>query len=286
MLALMVVGVAGCRDTDPPPTYFRNLGTDAAPLLPTGSVWKNPAIAQGKAEWRPFRELGDAAPNVIDTPTTGRDAQQDNSEIQGEIRALIQEYNEVVVDGTVDDLLDYYVEQQIDAVGALLQTATTVAGALEELRRELEGKMAEEGERIAAASGVLQSSVRLKLQAESVTVTGDSEATAAITSGILAPTCRFVLVDDEWYMELPDAEVLSQRKPELDLAVSTYRGWLENLRGGQATPEDILQRLEAAASSAEAASRSAEQSDAPLDAEMVQPDDSSAGQGDGTGEGD
>lgn len=261
ILTLFTIGGIGCRDTDPPPAHFRDLGTDSVPLLPTASVRQNPAIAGGQADWHPFREPS-TVPTAAATPRTseGEDRQdskqiegddrQDSKQIEAEIRELIEEYNEVVADGTVDDLLDYYVEQQHETIRPFIESAAALAETLEQIRSELEAKMPEATDRIATVFGVLESRVRLKPVLDAITDVTDTAATGKMSGDSLDSTYRFLVVDEAWYIELQNPEDLSQLRSALDDVVSAYRGWLQDLQAGQAPPEDILQKLETRAKAA------------------------------------
>ena len=60
-IGLIVPALGGCRDSDPPPSFYRNLGSEDIPLLPVASVIHDVTLARGSADWVPFRELTEDA---------------------------------------------------------------------------------------------------------------------------------------------------------------------------------------------------------------------------------
>lgn len=282
-----VVGM-GCRDTEPPPAHNRDLGTNGTLLLPTASVWCDPAIAEGQAEWYPFREPQlQPAPAGEAAGTGGERAEA--GQIETEIRELIEEYNEVVADGSVDDLLDYFVEEQHDALRPLLEAGTKLAAKLGELRGELEAKMPDAGDRIAAAFGALGGDLHFSFTVELINVVSNAEVTAKLPGDSGISTLRFKLVDEDWYIEFPGLEKIPSimPKPALDLALATYDGWIQGLQSGQVPPDTVMQQIEVAATAAKAA-RQATGLDPPAGTgDATAPNDSDAddGTGDDTGGG-
>ena len=251
VLVLIAIGGMSCRDTEPLPTHYCDLGTDGSPLPPTGSVWHNPAIATGQADWHPFRKP--AVGEEAEPPAPAGDADaQGNEEIEAEIRDLVNEYNEAVADGTTDDLLEYYVEEQHDTLRPWLDAAASLARKLTALREAFDRKMPEAEERIANAFTALGAATPRDLAIETITVVSDTEATGTVPAGAGSLTYRFVVVDEEWYIEVSRIEGLAALRPAIDVALATYDGWLESLQSGPAPPDSILAQLEAAAEAAKA----------------------------------
>jgi len=254
LLPAVVVGM-GCRDTKPPPAHNHDLGSDGEPLMPTASVWHDPDIAKGQADWHPFREL-EAVPEPTTGETTTDTAPAGEGRIETEIRELIDEYSELVAETTVDDvddLLDYYMEEQHDALRPWLGAAVSLPDKLGRIREALEEKLPAEKERIVAAFSKLKDPSGLELVVESVTVVSDQEATVRLPAGSPISTYRFVIVDEEWYIEIPEIQKLAALKPALDRAVATSDGWLQGLESGQAAPQQVLQQIEVWAAATKAA---------------------------------
>ena len=254
LLPVVIVGM-GCRDAEPPPAHNRDLGGDREPLMPTASVWQDPDIAKGQAQWHAFREP-EAAPAPAEGETTPDAAPADAGDVEAEIRELIDEYNELAAETTVDgvdDLLDYYVEDQHDTLRPWLEAAVSLPDKLERVREALGQKLPVEKERIVAAFSKLKDPSGLELVVESVTVVRDQEATVRLPAGSPISTYRFVIVDEEWYMEIPEIQKLAALKPVLDRAVAISDGWLQGLESGQAAPQQVLQQIEVWATATDAA---------------------------------
>ncbi len=256
LLVCMTIGAAACRDTQPPPAHNRDLGSDGVLLLPTASVWHEAGIARGKADWHPFREpsaqgaaglVGGTGlkplPHSAQASSSGSPAGNDRR-VEAQIRGMIDEYNAFVAEATVEDLLEYYVEEQHDTLKPLFEAAKTFAESYAVIRKELEARIPDAKGRIDAALAVLEADVALRLPVESITVTSDTEATSKLASGSIARTCRFRLIDEDWYVEIPALGNFAQLRPALDAGLSMYRGWLEGLRSGQMSPEAVLQQIE------------------------------------------
>src|SRR3990172_8156220 len=90
IVALLMV--AGCRPSEPAPTYNEDLGTEESVLLPTTSAWYDPAIAKGQADWRPFRKPG-AEPKSEGTATGEAKPAGGNESIESELRTLVNDFN-------------------------------------------------------------------------------------------------------------------------------------------------------------------------------------------------
>ena len=251
MLACVVtLSATACRRADPPDAYSRNLGTEDAPLLPTSSVFKQPGIAGGRVEWIIFRE-----PDSDQTAdgAAGSGTKVNEAEVEAEIRAMFADYNELLSDAeaTIDDFLDFFLEGQRDLVRPLLESTPTLALTLQELRSALQAKKVDEADRIDAAIKTLESTVERKLIATAVTVENDSKVTVTLATGPFAPSFECVIVDDEWFVQIPDADALQAAKPALHQVLSTYQGWLDDLKSDRSSADEIMQKIETAADAAQ-----------------------------------
>ena len=247
LAAVLATGLAGCRKTDPPPAHARDLGDETGALIPTSGVWKNAAIVDGKADWHPFRDPADVPEPDDDAATDVDAASEGNAETEAEVRDFIREYNEVVADGVIEEVIEYYVPEQAELIRPILETVAAGAVLVEQIRDELASKLPDASERIAASSGALLSWLSPALRIESIVGTGETEATATMAPGSFVPTYRFVVLDEDWFIQVPDADSLPQIKQAMDGAQTMYNGLLEGLRSGQVTPEDALAALETAA---------------------------------------
>lgn len=246
--ALLFSGSA-CRENEPPDAYPRDLGNEDTVLLPTASVFKPPGIAEGRADWVDFRK-----PQDSEDSDAGAEANVNAAEVEAEIQTMFADYNGLLSDSeaTIDDFLDFYVDAQRDLVKSLLESTPALAQTLQQLREELQAKKADESDRIDSAIKILEATTQRELVAKSITVQNESKVTVTLAAGPFAPTCECIVVDDEWFIQLPDIKALQAAKPAMDQVLNTCRGWLDDLKAGRASPEDILQKVDTAARAAQA----------------------------------
>lgn len=253
---ILIVAVTGCRDTEPPPTHFEDMGTGGKPLLPTVSVWKEPGIAGGQADWRPFRDPTDEPDEEVDTgEPAGRQSDSGASPVEVEIRELVDEFNQVVRDGAAEEILEYFVEEQTASLKPIVDAALSVTDLIGKIRAELSTKLPDESERIEDSSESLLGAMTLELHIQSVTVESDTAARVTVSQSATGDTFRFMIVDEDWFMQVPGEDTLTQLAPTLTLAVKTYTETLDALQTGRIAAEDVLNQLETAAAAIQAAAQ-------------------------------
>lgn len=283
LTSFVLLGIA-CRDTQPPLPYNRDLGSDGILLLPTASATLDPSIAKGQADWPSFREPEFDQEPASEEKTADAPASA-NGQIETEIRELISEYNDLVAEATVDDLLEYYVEEQQDKLRPLLETAGALKKKLAELRGELETKLPNANERVASAFDGLAAQLDTRLAAGSLAVVSDTEVTAQPPAGSRGTPLRFLLVDDDWYIEIPTLDQLpGLTKPALDQALTAFDGFLQGLRSNQMPPETVLQQIEIAASAAKAVGDATEPTPDAAGGTTAQPESDDTGDASGAGD--
>jgi hypothetical protein len=247
--------VVGCRDTEPEPAHNRDLGGDGALLLPTASVWCEAAISKGKADWHPF-SIEQALQQQAASLRPGEEpagASERHQQIKDAIREMVDDYNDFAPEATVDELLEYYVEEQHDSLKQVFEAAQNFARTYATIRKELDARLPDARERVDAALAVLEAGATARLPVESITVLSDTEVAGKITGGstqsafATAPTCRFILLDDEWYIQLVALENFSENKPASDAELAMYKGLLQGLESGQMPAETVLEQVERAA---------------------------------------
>jgi hypothetical protein len=211
----------------------------------------NPAVKDGKAEWHPFREpkpivdVNEVKPDG-ESPEESTDRPDSAVESpEAAIRAMLEEYNSLALEGKTEDLLDFYVESQIDAAKALIDEQVTVAAALADVRKALESKLPDEQERIAAALELLQAFADPRIDLRSVSNASPKEA-LGVTPAFTDFTYRFVLVEDDWYIEIP-SEKLSGLHDALKLLPGLIARWKSELESGQPEPAAVLAEIEKSA---------------------------------------
>ena len=241
-LALFLVSMmgSGCRDGDPPSAHNRNLGDADSLLLPVRSARVDPDLKDGTAEWYEFPEFNAEQEAAGDEPADGG-----GSEIETEIRELISEYNELVAERTLDDILEYHIEEQHETIAALYEVKFTTLDKLAEVKAAFEEKLPEAGERVADRFAPLEVAADVELVVDSLTTAGDSEVTGNLPAGSTTSTCRFVVVEEDWYIEFPQLPEFAQVKPSLDNITAACDGWLQSLQSGERAAEEVLAEVEA-----------------------------------------
>ena len=256
LVGSIVLALPGCRDTEPTPSHYRDLGDGGRILLPGGSPWYEVRTERrSSAEWVPFREPdfeavaeGTETPRGPATSGTGAPAARGAERIEAEIRDLIDEYNEIAAEGDFEELLEYHVEAQQDAIKAMFDAAVAMMEKLEALRAAFKEKLPDEAQRIDAVVDLLtRSAGSIDLVIDSLTVVSNTEVMGKPPAGSPQPTCRFKLVDDEWYVETPDLPDFSQLKPQIDMLLATFDGWIQGVESGQLPAAALLQQVEAQA---------------------------------------
>lgn len=245
----VTVFLTGCRD-QAPPRSFDDLGDESRSLLPTDAPWKSAGVRSGQAEWVPFRAPGSAPLDDASSTTAAPDSadQPDTARIEEEIRALIVDYNAVAVEGNLDELIKYHVSSQQDAIRPLLTAGVTMLEKLARLKSLLNEKLPGQSDRVEAVFDALGVSSPA-LQVESLTVVSVSEVTARLPGTQFGGACRFVVEDDEWYIDIPGLAAMAQVQPMVELALQQFDVFLERLETGAAGAEQILAGLEVAAKS-------------------------------------
>ena len=284
LTSIVLVGMA-CRNTEPPLPYNRDLGSDGTLLLPTGSATHDPSIAEGQADWPAFREPQfdqEPAPKEEEDAPAPASA---NRQIESEIRELISEYNDLIAEATVDDLLEYYVEEQHDKLRPLLETAGALEKKLGDLRGELETKLPDANDRIASAFDGLAAQLDTRLSAGSLAVVSDTEVTTQPAAGSRGTPLRFLIVDEDWYIEIPILDQLpGLTKPALDQALTAFDGFLQGLRSNLIPPETVLQQIETAASAGKAVGDATEPTPEAEGGTTARPESDDTGDASGAGE--
>ena len=143
------LAVVGCRDTDPTPSFYRNLGTQDVPLLPGASVIHDVSLVKGTADWVPFRELGQggAASPAEDAAPSG----DSNAETEAEIRDLLKDYNELVADRDIDELIVYHIESHQDTAKSWYEVQFSLMDKVGEIQTALTSALPDSQARIEQA---------------------------------------------------------------------------------------------------------------------------------------
>jgi uncharacterized coiled-coil protein SlyX len=221
---------------------YRDLGAQDRPLLPTASVWVDPAVRAGRADWQPFRDPGQApaaaAPGQAEAPDDGGSpAAADHGDVEQRIRAMLADYNRFLGEKQYAELPTFFVESQSKVVEQLTEVLPALFAKMKELNEALP-------QPDPTLDQVLQkASVKtaMAIEVSGITARSDSEATGTL---VPAGEIRFVLADDGyWYIDLPafaglgpTASLLSQSTQALDRIIS-------GIKSGQVSPDAVAAQL-------------------------------------------
>jgi hypothetical protein len=215
-----------------------DLGTEDKPLMLTAAAWVDPKVADGKAEWHPFRDPDEvpieeaAAPDRTradavagDAPATLTPADPETAKA---IRELIEDYNTDLADSAYDTIGEYYEERQATAVGKLITTLPALTAKL----TALSAAAPDQSEKLAALVSKLSLASVLKIEIGAISTSGPKQAVAelknapalAFIPGMDAEIpreIRFQYGDDEyWYISSPIVTALEKIEPSLSQGVS------------------------------------------------------------------
>ncbi len=255
--AIATASTHACRENEPPPSHYGNLGSDEAPLLPPASARLDPAMKDGRAEWHPFREPSPDAPEMNDERSPARDGETaavaNAAEIETELRELLDEYNGFIAEEKYAEILDFFTEGQSEIVERLTKTLPSLVVKLQELNQvlpERDGRVEE------LVTGMALKAV-LRLEAGEIRVVSDSQATGRLkrastsAEATAAPApqdrlneIRFALgEDDYWYIEVPALQALELALPILDQSIAGLDPLIAGIRSGQTSGEAIAQQM-------------------------------------------
>ncbi|MCH8147942.1 MAG: hypothetical protein IH987_08100 [Planctomycetes bacterium] len=242
-VGLAVLAVVGCRDKDPTPSFYRNLGTQDVPLLPTASVIHDVSLLKGTADWVPFRDLAQAeAGTPSEDATSSGDS---NAETEAEIRDLLKDYNELVADRDIDELIVYHIESHQDTAKLWYEVQFSLMDKVGEIQTALTSALPDSQARIEQAFAPVVAAVT-GLSVDTLTVESDELVVGKLAEGGVAAMCRFVIVDDEWFIDLPDfPETFAQLKSEVDGSMAMIDAVKAGLASGTMLADQVLAQLEA-----------------------------------------
>jgi len=252
-----------CKEQSPQSSMQGDLGDGDMTLLPTASVWVNPKIAQGQADWHPFRdpkfdEVADGGGDVAVRSTAASTTAASDPAIEKELKELVAEYNGLLADGSLDDVLDFYDEGQVATVEKLIATLPAFTDKLKVLA---EGAP-DQSEKLMTLVARLAPASVLKLEIESITTSGDKRAVGTLSSvpdlsflpGIPAAAdisreVRFQLGDDDyWYVTSPIVTLMEKVEPSLARGVGELDALIAAVKSGSAlsdaaSPEGFLKSM-------------------------------------------
>ncbi|MEK6799950.1 MAG: hypothetical protein AABZ12_13375 [Planctomycetota bacterium] len=254
-LATVLFGTASgiaCRDNDPPPSHYENLGTEQDLLLPPTTAPLDSRVLTGQAEWHALRdiELGSDSVDSNDEAKAPADAAPGASE--AEIRKLIGDVNAVLDGGKLEELPDFFANDQSDTVKRLVETLPLFSTKLRELAEaNPSGK-----EQLTMLADQLAVASLLKLDVGELEIKGAHEASGKLNRppfpGLPAGAAEgataevgFVHGDDGyWYVRSPVVELLGTAEPGLRKALEQLDAMIAGIRSG-APPEQLAEQRDA-----------------------------------------
>jgi hypothetical protein len=207
----------------------------------------NRQLLDGQAEWRPFRPYEPEQEAAAAEAEGDADSASGTEEAEADIREMLDEYNDLLATGTIEDLLEFYADEHHDALRPVLEAASAAAKKVEELRAALEAQAPDEQDAINAALDTLQAAAHFAVNIDEVKFTSEALATGAGLAVDPRITYRFPLVDDYWFIEIAEPTDLTQVKTALDANLGTYTGWLETVQADPSGVAQVLAQIEAAA---------------------------------------
>jgi len=246
LASVILVATAACGCSRGEPEDADNGGHNGRAVAPVGGARLNPALAGGQAEWVEFRE-----PKLAEPPGAEKEEPVGNTAgaegRESEFRKLVQDYNDIGADGDVEDFLEYFVADQVEAMRPVLQSALAVAAKLTQLCTGMKEKR-EESDRVAEVCQRADKLFGVELGTESLTMAGKEGAVIKMASRVYPADVQVVVVEGDLYFKIGDLTGLSVSQVSLDAFSSQLDGWLLSLQDGSKPVSEILQALDLAAS--------------------------------------
>ncbi|MCH8251576.1 MAG: hypothetical protein IID36_03890 [Planctomycetes bacterium] len=241
MMTMTAAAFFGCREREAEVAYNRNLGDDAVSLMPVAGIHIDPRVKDGTTNWRDFvRPDGQ--------PTEGGEA----SSVEDEVRAVLDEYNELVAefdaDGDPEDLALYFVERQRSVVRKLTELQPTFLAKMTQLADALKEKAPDSADAVDAIMVAMSADADMAIRVDDLTEVSETEATGTLavsdTLAIPGPAIevKFVFVDDEWLIELPMLDALG---PTLETQMAQIDTAIAGIKSGLVPAELVIEQFEA-----------------------------------------
>lgn len=250
---LVMVLVSACSKNDADATGSEVILTDTP--VARSSVWVDPTLKDGKAEWHPFRVPEDKPPveakagskgvgekgGTAGGEANGVDAAK-SKEIEETVRDLIKDHNDLIAEGKLDDALEYWIASQRETVKQAAAALAKAKEALQKVSEALKAKLPDAGDRVSKAIAGVDASLSLAIRVDSIQVKSATEAEGFLAASPATPAQRFKQIEDEWYLEVPE-EVAPAFVAGAEKIAPMFDAITSALQGG-APAESVLQQLE------------------------------------------
>ncbi len=256
----VLISPVACRRQEPPPAVPKNLGTADRPLLPTESPSYDESILSGRAAPVLAAELAQEEP--ADQPAPGGNG---GDEELTYIAEAVESAVRAAAEQKYDEFADYVVAAQREPLGRLVAAAGKLLESFQALGTTIQEKAPTVVEQ---AKGLLGSQASLpgltggEAGGQSVdqivqafTVNNLKMTRPDTAAGVLgAPgfglPIEFELVDEEWYLRLPDPlldpELVAGLVQLLEAADAKAADITTRLDSGDLSPEQVMPELAAA----------------------------------------
>ena len=219
IVTMPLIMFPGCRETTAPPHMARDLGTEGQPLPPTSSVWTNPAINDGQAEWVPFRAPGtpkkkessedneESGTEAIAPDDKAGDAESDS--VSPEIAALLDEYNKLAAANNTDEMVKYFVESQEAQLRSALEGLAAIRDSTAKLSEKLLQQDGADAEAVKSGTEKLTGFASAMLRATETHAHEDEKVHITFDAGNYLAGAHAILDGKDWYLEviaLPTAD--------------------------------------------------------------------------------
>jgi len=252
---MLVFCPLACRNSEPTPSFYKDLGDEDRPLPPPAPSWADPAVKDGTAEWRGF-SLGKGASSSASSPSKGaagpeRTSADPKSKVEEAVRGFIDDYNDAVKDKDFAALPEFYVKGQRETVKTMMEIRESLLSKITALMAVLDEKSPGASAALKPKFDQFAAGKHMELSLESLTVVDEKEATGVIKApeGGTVPeallAARFVLVGEDWEVELAQVEALAAAAPTLTASVAQFDQVIEAVRSGAVPADMVVQQLDA-----------------------------------------
>ena len=264
IVVLLLSSAAACRRHDPPQRLAKNLGTPADPILPTVVKKYDPDIMSGKAAPIRAAEVGedDADTDGLDDDADSNGADAEDA-VSDEDRELIDELFDAAItalaEERVGDLGRLIVPDQQEKLSGLFDQVDLLSKAGNRLTQVVQEKAPQMAAMMAGMvtmpglpAGALadqggkltREQLAQLLEIGDLRMTADDRAQATIEAMGKKIPVELWVVDDEWYIHLPEPLEDEELVGELIRAGKLLTEKIENLttriEDGSVAPEALM----------------------------------------------
>ncbi len=245
IVGIVGLSLAGCRPSEPVPSYSQDLGSEDQPLLPTASTRVDPTIVKGTAEWHPFRKL-DAKPASDGAAKSGATpgAAPAESDAAGPIRELLADFNGAVAEGKFDEAVDLLIDEQTEPAKKIIEVLPQLSAKLNSLAEALPG----DDKNLNRVAEGLTLATFFKLEIGTIRTGGATEASAPLSGPGESGSVRFVLIkgdEDFWYIDHPRVKGLAPTLPAIQQSFAQFDALIGGIKSGQIAGEALAQQAAA-----------------------------------------